>query len=103
MSSNPTAEPSPATQPSSKPAQPDTGRLIVLLALLGIAIAALAFDYLAAGPGIEADDKKLEAFVDESNRKGVADTKRLTSDEIHKLLGRQPTWVDKHPDEFYEV
>jgi len=103
MSSNPIAESSPTAQPSSPPAQPGAGRLIVLLVLLGVAIAALAFDYLSAGPGIEADDKKLEAFVDESNRKGVAETKRLTPDEIHKLLGRQPTWIDKHPDEFYDV
>src|SRR5205823_4284754 len=23
--------------------------------------------------------------------------------EIHKVLGRQPTWVDEHPDEHYEI
>jgi len=77
--------------------------LVVLLALLGIAIAALAYDYLYAGPGVEADDKKLEAFVDESNRQSVDKSKRLTADEIHKVLGRGPTWVDKHPSEYYEV
>jgi hypothetical protein len=77
--------------------------LILLLVLLAVAIGALAYDYLSAGPGIEADDKKLEAFVDELNRKGAADSKRITPDEIHKILGRQPTWVDKHPDEFYEI
>jgi hypothetical protein len=75
----------------------------VLLVFLAVAIGALAYDYMSAGPGIEADDKKLEAFVDELNRKGVSDSKRITPDEIHKLLGQQPTWVEKHPDQHYEI
>jgi len=107
MSSNPTASSAPAGQTASSqsppPAAPGSGRLILLLVLLAVAIGALAYDYMSAGPGIEADDKKLEKYVDDLNRKGVADSKRITPDEIHKILGRQPTWVDKHPDEFYEV
>jgi hypothetical protein len=103
MSGNPTAQPSASTQPASSPASAGSGRLFLLLALLAVAIGALAYDYFSAGPGIEADDKKLEAFVDELNRKGVTDSKRITPGEIHKVLGRQPTWVDEHPDEHYEI
>src|SRR4051812_7701925 len=103
MSSNPTTESSSAAVSSTPPAQPGTGRLIVLLVLLGVAIAALAYDYLSAGPGIDADDKKLEAFVDEANRQGAAKSTRLTADEIHNALGRKPTWVEKHPEEYYEI
>jgi hypothetical protein len=103
MSSNPTAQSSISTKPTSPSATPGSGRLILLLVLLAVAIGALAYDYFSAGPGIEADDKKLEAFVDELNRKGAADSKRITPEEIHKILGRQPTWVDENPDEHYEV
>jgi hypothetical protein len=102
MSSNPNAPSSTAINPTSPP-KSGGGRLILLLVLLAVAIGALAYDYMSAGPGIEADDKKLEAFVDELNRKGVTDSRRITPDEIHKVLGRQPTWVDKHPDEHFEI
>ncbi|HEY2411353.1 MAG TPA: hypothetical protein VGI40_03885 [Pirellulaceae bacterium] len=103
MSSNPVTRSSSTTPTNPPPAQSGVGRLIVLLVLLAVAIGALAYDYLSAGPGIEADDKKLEAFVDELNKKGVTDSKRITPEEIHNVLGRQPTWVDEHPDEHYEV
>jgi hypothetical protein len=103
MSNNPAAPSSPATQPTSPPAAGGGGRLIGLLVLLGVAIVALAFDYLSAGPTTESSDKKIESFVDDANSKGVSESKRVTPDEIHKLLGHQPTWVDKHPDDHYEV
>jgi hypothetical protein len=103
MSSNPSTESFPTTPASAPAAQAGGGRLIALLILLGVAIAALAYDYLYAGPGIEADDKKLEAFVDEANSQGAAKSTRLTADEIQKALGRKPTWSEKHPDEHYEI
>src|SRR5262245_19864268 len=103
MSSNPATESSQATTPSSSAPKGSSARLIVLLALLVIAIAALGYDYGVASKAIDADSEKIQTHVDESNRKSVKESKPVTPDEVHKLLGKGPTWVEKHPDDMYDV
>jgi hypothetical protein len=90
---------------ATPPAPPQTSplRLIVLLGLLGLAIGVFVYDYAGARPGVDAAEKKIGDFVDGRNRMSVADGGRVTPDEIHKLLGMKPTWVDKHDKDQYEV
>src|SRR5437762_179483 len=78
-------------------------RLIVLLGLLGLAIGALVYDYAAAGPRLEAADKKLNEFADTENRRSVRESGPITPDKIHKALGMQPTFVEKHPEHHYMI
>jgi hypothetical protein len=91
-------------QTTTPPPQPGSPiRLIVLLGLLVAAIAALGYDYLAAKPGCDATDQKLQEFVDAQNKLGVKVGAPITPDAVHKALGMQPTWVDKHADDNYEI
>jgi hypothetical protein len=93
------------TAKTSPPAPPpaSSARLIVLLGLLGLAIGAFVYDYAGARPGVDAAEKKIGEFVDARNRMSVKDGGRVTPDDIHKELGMQPTWVDKHDADQYEV
>jgi hypothetical protein len=90
--------PPPAPKPQGSPA-----RLAVLLGVLVLAIGALAYDVLVAKPGCDAVDRKLQEFVDAQNKLGVKDGAPITPDVVHKALGMQPTWVDKHDADNYEV
>jgi hypothetical protein len=98
-------QPRSSSPPTSSPptTQSSAVRLIVLLGLLGLAIGALIYDYAVAGPGVDAAEKKLSEFVDTRNRLGVKEGGQVTPDDVHKELGMQPTWVDKHDKEHYEV
>jgi hypothetical protein len=88
----------PASPPPSSPA-----RLALLVGLLVAAIGALAYDYLVAKPGCDAAYKKIQEFVDAQNKLGVKEGALITPDAMHKELGMQPTWVEKHDDQNYEV
>src|SRR5262245_41184650 len=96
-----------ADAPSQKspPAAPQTSpiRLVILLALLALVIAAYAYDFLVAKPGVEAAEKKIDAFVESRNRLGVKDSSLVTAADIQKEIGMKPTWVEKHDDDNYEV
>ncbi len=93
------APPSTATVPS-----PSSGaRLIVLLGLLGLVIGAYAYDYGVARPAVDAAEKKVNDFVDARNRLGVKEGSPVTPDDVHKELGMKPTFVEKHPKDYYEV
>jgi len=98
-----TAATSGKSPPPSPPPQTNSARLILLMILLGLAMAALFYDYRIAGPGVEAAEKKAQEFVDARNRLGVKDSALVTPDEIHKELGMMPTWVEKHPEDQYEI
>lgn len=105
MTTNPSSVASPP-QPSTSAASPpqtSPARLIVLLILLGVAIGALFYDFTVAKPGIEAAETKLSEFVDERNKLGVKEGGTVTPADVHKELGMQPTWVDKHDAQNYEV
>lgn len=105
MSTHQTDRATPSTQPTnpSPPSQSGSSRLIVLLLLLGLATGAFAYDYFVARPGVDAADARLSEFVDTRNRLGVKEGGQITPEDIHKALGMQPTWVDKHDDDHYEV
>jgi hypothetical protein len=103
MSSNPSAAASQSKQPTPPAPQGSSARLIVLLGLLAVAIGALAYDFAVAKPTNDAADEKIHKYVDESNRQSVKDGQRVTSAEIQKLLGTKPTWIEKHPDDRYDV
>lgn len=75
----------------------------MLLGLLAVAIGALVFDFAMAKPTNDSADEKIHKYVDESNRQSVKSGTRVTSAEIQKLLGTKPTWIEKHPDERYDV
>jgi hypothetical protein len=70
---------------------------------LGVVTVAWIYDYAGARPGLEAAYKKVGAFVDTHNRLGADEAALITRSDIHNALGRQPTWVDKHADDQYEV
>jgi len=105
MSTNPADVVSPASQPPAASAPPPSSgaRLIVLLGLLGLVIAAYGYDYGVARPAVDAAEKKVNDFVDASNRLGVKEGTSVTPDAIHKELGMNPTFVEKHPNDHYEV
>src|SRR5437762_1056173 len=92
-----------SSPPVAPPPQGSAARLVVLLGLLGLTIGAYAYDYFVAKPGCDAADKKIQEFVDTRNRMGVKEGSLVTPDDLHKELGMQPTWVDKHADKQYEV
>jgi hypothetical protein len=93
--------PAPAAPPSSG----SPVRLYVLLGLLAIVVGAYGYDYFVAKPACEAADKKIQEFVDARNKLGVKDKDGalVTSADIQKELGMQPTYVDRHDDEEYTV
>jgi hypothetical protein len=104
MTSNKTdVVPVPRTTSSTVPPKESSARLIVLLGLLAIVIGAYAYDYMVARPGVEAADKKIQDFVDARNKMGVREGSVVTPDDLHKHLGVQPTFVEKHDDENYQV
>jgi hypothetical protein len=78
-------------------------RLAWLLGMLMLVTAALIYDYGWARPGVEAADKKVGEFVDARIRLGVNEAPLVTAADIHKELGMEPTWVDKHAENQYEV
>lgn len=77
--------------PSAPPQSPV--RLLVLLGLLVLAVAALGYDHFVARPGVDAADKQLQAFVEAQNKKGVKDAALVNSADVQKELGRAPTMV----------
>jgi len=91
---SPTAEPPPKASPV---------RLLVLLGLLVAVIGAYAYDYFVARPGVDAADKKIQEFVDARNKLGVKEGALVTPADIHKELNMQPTKVEKHDKEQYEI
>src|SRR5205807_2810928 len=97
------ANPSGPMPTVTPPPTAGAGRLVVLLGLLGLAICALVYDYAAAGPGLEAADKKLNEFADKENQLSVRDSSPITPERIHEALGMQPTFVEKHPEQHYMV
>jgi hypothetical protein len=105
MSTNNVNAPSPASKspPPAPPPQTSSARLIVLLGILALAIGALVYDFTYAKPGSEATRKKIDDFVDARNRMSVVDSKLVTPDDIHKEIGMMPTWVDKHPEDQYQI
>jgi hypothetical protein len=89
--------------PAAPKPQGSSARLAVLLGLLVLAIGALGYDALVAKPNCDAADKKLQEFVDEQNKLGVKEGAPITPDVVHKHLGMQPTWVEKHDADNYEI
>jgi hypothetical protein len=86
------------------PAQPASSlRLYILLGLLAIVVGDYGYDYFVAKPGCEAADKKIQEFVDARNKLGVKEGALVTSTDIQKELGMQPTYVDRHDDKQYTV
>jgi hypothetical protein len=93
-----------ATSPATAPPQRTSpARLVVLLGVLGLAIGAYAYDYLVARPQSKATYDKIQDIVDARNKMGVKEATLVTPDELHKELGMQPTFVEKHNDQQYEV
>ena len=81
-------------RPVSSTAPPQSPvRLLVLLGLLVLAVAALGYDHFVARPGVDAADKQLQAFVEAQNKKGVKDAALVTSADVQSELGRAPTMV----------
>src|SRR6478672_10681318 len=81
----------------SPPPKSSGARLIVLLGLLGLVIGAYAYDYGVARPAVDAAEKKVNDFVDASNRLGVKEGAPVTPEDVHKEIGMKPTFVEKHP------
>jgi hypothetical protein len=94
------AAPVPVAHGSGAPAPPSPqasgARLIVLLGLLAVVIGAYVYDFVVARPGCEATEKKIQEFVDARNKMGVKEGSMVTPADLHKELGMEPTWVDKH-------
>ena len=94
VSTSPVAQPKPQNSPV---------RLVILLALLGLVIGAYGYDYFVAKPAVTAASEKIQAHVDEQNKLGVKTGSMVTPDEIHKLLGMQPTSREVHEKDDYEI
>jgi len=91
--------------PTAPPPSGSPVRLYVLLGLLAIVVGAYGYDFFVAKPACEAADKKIQEFVDARNKMGVKDKDGalVTSADIQKELGMQPTYVEKHDDDQYTV
>lgn len=96
--------------PSNPASQPATGksvniRLIILLIILVVGVAAAAHDYTVAQPATAKANTDLEKFASERLGKGVpggADAVKLDvnerfvrAEDVQKVLGRAPTIVEK--------
>jgi hypothetical protein len=104
MTTNQTDATTSAAPASTSTRPPSSGaRLIVLLGLLGLVIGAYAYDYGVARPAVDAAEKRVNDFVDARNRLGVKEGSPVTPDAVHKELGMKPTFVEKHPADYYEV
>ncbi|WP_182866687.1 hypothetical protein [Stieleria mannarensis] len=99
MSETPQA--SAGTQDESSPRSDSGGggaRKIVLYGLLGLMVAALAYDYLVARPAVNtAYDQIAEASM-AANRKGAG---FLSNEQVRELIGKQP--VETFNDGRYTV
>jgi len=91
--------------PAPPPPSGSPVRLYVLLGLLAIVVGAYGYDFFVAKPSCEAADKKIQEFVDARNKMGVKDKDGalVTSADIQKELGMQPTYVERHDDDQYTV
>jgi hypothetical protein len=100
----PSMEPKP-TQPASSAPPASSVRLFILLGLLAVVVGAYGYDYFVAKPACEAADKKIQEFVDARNKESVTSREGslVTSADIQKELGMQPTYVEKHDDKQYTV
>lgn len=98
-------EPSPAPQSPSGVRPPKSGssvRMLVLVGLLAIVVAAWYYDYSVAGPRSEEVYNNIQAMVDESNAKGVRDGGLVRAEDVQRVVGFAPTWVEKKPDHMVE-
>jgi hypothetical protein len=82
--------------PASKPAASPL-RLGILLLVLALCVAALAYDYKVAKPASEAANAKLMQFMEVRNQMSVKEGGPVTRAEVQKELGRRPTWVEEEP------
>jgi hypothetical protein len=69
----------------------------ILLLILAACIGALFYDYKVAKPGSEAANEKLKNLVETRNRMSVKEAGPVTDVDVHKALGRKPTWVEEEP------
>jgi len=96
--------------PSAPPAAAKPGstgsavRLILLLGILALVIGAWYYDYSVAGPGSNAKYDEIEKMAAEKNAMGVKDGGTVSSDDVAKVVGFPPTYVENgenHTVEWY--
>ena len=80
-----------------------SARLALLLGVLALVAAVWIYDYALARPAVAVAYRKIAEFVDSRNRIGVNRAALVTAADIHQAIGMQPTWVDRHHAEQYEV
>src|SRR5262245_45126813 len=83
--------------------RPRVARVGVLLSVLVLVLAAWVYDYGWARPGVAAADSKVRKLVDDHTHRSVQEVSAITAADIHTAVGREPTWVDRRPEENYAV
>src|SRR5262245_5758820 len=78
-------------------------RLALLLGVLALVAAVWLYDYALARPSVAVAYRKIGEFVASRNRIGVNKAALVTAPDIHQAIGMQPTRVDRHHAEQYEV
>ena len=104
----------PLAKERSAPAKASPVRLVILLGLLAVAVGAFAYDQFVAKPSADGASRKLEDAVIQLNAKGFdpdlsAEEKAKLRDErfvnpkkVQEILGRTPTYTEKHSDHAIE-
>jgi cytochrome c553 len=93
----------PSGASSSVPLPTGVARLALLLGMLVLVMAALIYDYAWARYGVEAADQRIGALIEARTRLGAQAGDLLMAVDIHKELGMEPTWVDRHAEDQYEI
>jgi hypothetical protein len=106
METNKVAPP-PAMPVQAKPPAPSPSgsslRLLILLGLLFVVVGAYGYDYFVLRPACNAAFAKIQSLVDTRNKQGVKTGSLVTSADVQKEIGRQPTWSFPNNKDGYTV
>jgi hypothetical protein len=78
-------------------------RLIVLLAVLLLIAVAAIYDMAIARPWAISSEKQITALIERRTRSSARDGGSITAAEVHQTIGGQPTWIERHPSDGYNV
>lgn len=95
-----------SSTPDTVPAEPKKKsplRTLILFGILLLVIGAYAHDYFIAAPAAAKADEEIHKLVGERNALGVKEGELVRSEDIQKLLGKQPSKVDEQKDYTVEV
>jgi hypothetical protein len=91
---------SPQTAPASSPPKNSGGatRLLILLGILVLAVGAYAYDHFVGAPNSEKAYDDIQNMVNQKNEQGIKDGGLVRTEDVQKVVGFGPTFVEQKPD-----